>query len=122
MATYTQDKLYDLWFDNKITERDLDLKLVQLHIEETSTAERKAEITKAFQQSEGDTGSVQVQVAILTERIKNLTAHLKEHKHDYSTRRGLLGQVSKRSRLLRYLERTDRQAYLDLIGKLGLRK
>ncbi|MEM6392254.1 MAG: 30S ribosomal protein S15 [Planctomycetota bacterium] len=86
------------------------------------TAERKTEVIKEFGRTESDSGSPEVQVAILTHRIKELTEHLKQHKHDFASRRGLLNQVSKRNRLLRYLQRTNRQSYLDLIAKLGLRK
>ena len=69
-----------------------------------------------------DTGSPSVQVAVLTERIKELTEHLKVHKHDFATRRGLLQMVGKRRRLLRYIAAHDSQAYLDLIKKLGIRR
>ena len=69
-----------------------------------------------------DTGSPEVQVALLTEQIAQLTEHLKSHKHDYASRRGLLMMVGKRSRLLRYLARRDREAYQALIKRLGLRK
>jgi small subunit ribosomal protein S15 len=86
------------------------------------TAERKAEVVKEYQRNDKDSGSPEVQVAVLTTRIKELTEHLKVHKHDYASRRGLLQMVSKRSRLLRYLAREDRQAYLNLIKRLGLRK
>ena len=86
------------------------------------TAERKAEVIKEFQRDANDSGSPEVQVAVLTTRIKELTEHLKVHKHDYSSQRGLLQMVSTRSRLLRYLARIDRQRYLDLIKRLGLRK
>ncbi|MEM1109001.1 MAG: 30S ribosomal protein S15 [Planctomycetota bacterium] len=86
------------------------------------TAERKAEVIKEFQRDEKDSGSPEVQVAVLTTRIRELTEHLKSHKHDYASQRGLLQMVSKRSRLLKYLARIDRQRYLDLIQKLGLRK
>jgi small subunit ribosomal protein S15 len=86
------------------------------------SAERRAELIKEYGQNENDTGSAQVQVAILTEDIRELTEHLKEHKHDFSTRRGLLQKVSKRNRLSAYLKRSDREAYLDLIKRLGLRK
>ncbi|MEM1211228.1 MAG: 30S ribosomal protein S15 [Planctomycetota bacterium] len=86
------------------------------------TAERKTEVIKEFGRTESDSGSPEVQVAILTHRIKELTEHLKQHKQDFASRRGLLNQVSKRNRLLRYLQRTNRQSYLDLIAKLGLRK
>ncbi|MEO1235457.1 MAG: 30S ribosomal protein S15 [Planctomycetota bacterium] len=86
------------------------------------TAERKAEVIKEFQRNDKDSGSPEVQVAVLTARIRELTEHLKSHKHDYASQRGLLQMVSTRSRLLRYLARIDRQRYLDLIQKLGLRK
>ncbi|MEL7088753.1 MAG: 30S ribosomal protein S15 [Planctomycetota bacterium] len=86
------------------------------------TAERKAEIIKEYQRDDKDSGSPEVQVAVLTTRIRELTEHLKSHKHDYASRRGLLQMVSTRSRLLKYLARIDRQRYLDLIKRLGLRK
>ncbi|MEM9416595.1 MAG: 30S ribosomal protein S15 [Planctomycetota bacterium] len=86
------------------------------------TAEKKQEVINAFGRDDKDTGSPEVQVAILTHRIKEMTAHLKQHKHDYSSQRGLLAMVSKRTRLLRYLKKNNRQSYLDLIAKLGLRK
>lgn len=71
---------------------------------------------------EKDTGSPEVQVALLTRQIAELTDHLRSHKHDYASRRGLLSMVGRRSRLLRYLARTDRDAYQALIKRLGLRK
>ncbi len=86
------------------------------------TAEKKAELIQTFRRSEDDSGSPEVQVALLTERINQLTQHLRTHKHDYHSRRGLLMLVSKRNRLLRYLARTERPRYLELIGRLGLRK
>ncbi|MEM9884043.1 MAG: 30S ribosomal protein S15 [Planctomycetota bacterium] len=86
------------------------------------TAERKAEVIKEYQRGENDSGSPEVQVAVLTTRIRELTEHLKVHKHDYASQRGLLQMVSTRTRLLKYLARIDRQRYLDLIKKLGLRK
>ena len=86
------------------------------------TAQKKTEIIGDFRRSDDDSGSPEVQVAIMTHRIRELTEHLRSHKHDYSSRRGLLDLVSKRTRLLRYLARIDRQRYLDLIGRLGLRK
>lgn len=86
------------------------------------TQEAKSELIEAFAQHEGDTGSPEVQVAILTERIKYLTEHLKVHKHDYHTRRGLLKLVGRRRRLLRYLNKTDVNRYRAVIGRLGLRK
>ncbi len=88
----------------------------------TVTAEQKSQIITDYRRSEKDSGSPQVQVAVLTEKVRSLTEHLKVHKHDYSSRRGLLVMVSKRNRLLQYLARKDRSAYQDLIGRLGLRK
>ena len=84
--------------------------------------EEKNQIIKDFAREEGDTGSPEVQVALLTARIKQVAVHLRENKQDTHNRRGLVMMVGKRNRLLRYLARTDRQRYLDLIGRLGLRK
>jgi len=86
------------------------------------TAERKQEIIKDNAQSTGDTGSPEVQVAILTERIVNLTEHFKTHAKDNHSRRGLLMLVNKRRSLLDYLKREDNSRYTALIAKLGLRK
>ncbi len=86
------------------------------------TKEVKSAIVKEYQRDAKDTGSVEVQVAILTEEIKVLTEHLKEHIHDYHSKRGLLQKVGKRRSLLDYLKRTDVQRYRELISKLGLRK
>jgi len=86
------------------------------------TPERKQELIKEYARSEGDTGSVEVQVAVLTERISNLTNHLKDNKHDYSSRRGLLMLVGRRRRLLNYLKASEETRYLDLIKRLGIRK
>lgn len=86
------------------------------------TAERKKEVISEFGCKEGDSGSPQVQIAILTSRILSLTEHLRRHKHDHHSRRGLLQMVSRRNRLLRYLARTDNPAYVALIARLGLRK
>ena len=86
------------------------------------TAERKQEIIKDNAQSTGDTGSPEVQVAILTERITNLTEHFKTHAKDNHSRRGLLMLVNKRRSLLDYLKREDSERYSALIAKLGLRK
>ncbi len=88
----------------------------------TITAERKAEVIKDNAQSEGDSGSPEVQVAILTERINNLTGHFKTHAKDNHSRRGLLMMVNKRRSLLDYLKRIDSARYTALISKLGLRK
>ena len=71
---------------------------------------------------DSDTGSPEVQVSVLTERINGLTGHLRTHRHDFASRRGLLMMVSRRNRLLRYLAKKNHQRYLDLIGRLGLRK
>lgn len=84
--------------------------------------ETKQGIVKELQSHKTDSGSSAVQVGIMTERIKELTAHLKVHKHDYMARRGLLQLVGKRRRLLQYIAREDGQAYLDLIAKLGIRR
>tara|TARA_B100001939_G_scaffold346078_2_gene364064 strand:+ start:1254 stop:1535 length:282 start_codon:yes stop_codon:yes gene_type:complete len=86
------------------------------------TAEKKQELIKEFATSEGDTGSPEVQVALLTERIVNLTEHFKTHAKDNHSRRGLLMLVNKRRRLLDYLKKTDMERYQSLIKRLGLRK
>jgi len=86
------------------------------------TLERKAELMKEFATKEGDTGSPEVQVALLSERIANLTEHFKTHKKDNHSRRGLLKQVSQRRRLLDHLNKTDSARYQALIAKLGLRR
>ncbi|WP_420563175.1 30S ribosomal protein S15 [Thalassobaculum sp.] len=86
------------------------------------TAERKAELIKEYAQKEGDTGSPEVQVAILSERISNLTEHMKTHKHDFHSRRGLLMMVGQRRRLLDYLKKKSNDRYSSLINSLGLRR
>ncbi|WP_306028098.1 MULTISPECIES: 30S ribosomal protein S15 [unclassified Stappia] len=86
------------------------------------TAERKAELIKEYAIKEGDTGSADVQVAILTERIANLTEHFKGHGKDNHSRRGLLKMVSLRRSLLDYLKKTEEGRYQDLIKRLGLRR
>jgi small subunit ribosomal protein S15 len=86
------------------------------------TQERKAELIKEFGRADGDTGSPEVQVSILTERIRNLTEHLKEHKKDFHSRRGLLIMVGQRRGLLDYLRRKNQARYEDLIKTLGLRR
>ena len=88
----------------------------------TITAERKTEVVKDHARQDGDTGSPEVQVAILTERIRNLTEHFKGHKKDNHSRRGLLMMVNKRRALLDFLRKKDGDRYLALIAKLGLRK
>jgi small subunit ribosomal protein S15 len=86
------------------------------------TPERKAELISKFATNEGDTGSPEVQVAVLTERILNLTEHFKAHKKDNHSRRGLLTLVSTRRSLLDYLKKKDNARYLALIKELGLRR
>ena len=88
----------------------------------TISNERKAEVIGAHQKGGSDTGSPEVQIAILTERINGLTEHMRTHRKDYASRRGLLGLVSRRRRLLDYVRGEDPQRYLDIIGKLGIRK
>jgi len=86
------------------------------------TASRKAEVIKDFAKKSGDTGSPEVQVAILSERINNLTEHFKSHAKDNHSRRGLLKMVSHRRQLLDYLRRTNESSYKSLIEKLGIRR
>ena len=86
------------------------------------TKDRKAQLIDQFRREPSDTGSPEVQIALLTARITELTEHLRVHKKDHASRRGLLMMVSKRSSLLNYLRNTDRSRYLALIGRLGLRK
>ncbi len=85
-------------------------------------AEVKKSIMQEYATTEGDTGSPEVQVAMLTKRIKDLTEHLKTHKHDHHSRRGLLLLVGQRKRLLTYLQKKDITRYRELIGRLGLRR
>ena len=87
-----------------------------------TTKERKSELVAQFQRAANDTGSPEVQIALLTDRILYLTEHMRQHKKDFSSRRGLLKLVSQRSDLLKYLRDTDRPRYLAVIQKLGLRK
>lgn len=86
------------------------------------TKERKQELMKEFATKPGDTGSTEVQVAVLTERISNLTAHMKGHVKDFHSRRGLLMMVGHRRRLLDYLKRTSFERYQSLVSRLGLRR
>jgi small subunit ribosomal protein S15 len=88
----------------------------------TITNERKQELIGDFRLSDNDTGSPEVQIAILTTRINGLTEHLRRHKKDHAGRRGLLMMVSQRRRLLDYLRRVNPQRYLDVIGRLEIRK
>ncbi len=84
--------------------------------------EARARVISGHRRHEKDSGSPEVQIALITARVADLTEHLKDHKQDHHSRRGLLMMVGKRNRLLRYLSRTDRDGYLKLIEKLGLRK
>lgn len=84
--------------------------------------ERKAEIVSKYGKNANDTGSVEVQIAVLTEEINALTEHLKEHKHDFHSRRGLLKKVGQRRSLLNYLVKTDVTRYREIVKSLGLRK
>ena len=86
------------------------------------STDKKSKIIADLQKDKKDTGSPEVQVGILTERVKELTAHLKTHKHDFMARRGLLQAVGKRKRLLKYIAEEDGKAYLALIKKLGIRR
>ena len=86
------------------------------------SADVKKNIIAEYGTAEGDTGSPEVQIALLTQRIKDLTEHSREHKHDHHSRRGLLLLVGRRKRLLRYLEDTDIERYRSLIKRLGLRR
>ena len=86
------------------------------------TAEQKKEILAEYGLHESDTGSPEAQVAMLSKRISDLTDHLKQHKHDHHTRRGLMGLVGRRRRLLRYLQQVDINRYRSLIERLGLRR
>ena len=86
------------------------------------SAAKKQEVFKEFATHDGDTGSPEVQVAMLTRRIGEITEHLRSHKRDYASRRGLVMMVGRRNRLLRYLSRIDRSRYQNLIKSLGLRK
>jgi small subunit ribosomal protein S15 len=86
------------------------------------TADRKQEVLKEFAQAANDTGSPEVQVALLTERIKNLTEHLQSHDKDFHSRRGLLVMVGQRRRLLDYLKKKNTKRYQDIVAKLGLRR
>jgi small subunit ribosomal protein S15 len=88
----------------------------------TMTVEEKSEIVRKFGKDENDTGATEVQVALLTQRINHLTEHLREHKHDHHSRRGLLMLVGRRRRFLRYLQRNDLESYRSLVRELGLRR
>lgn len=87
-----------------------------------AVVENKEEIIQEYQTHEGDTGSPEVQVAVLSKKISHLTEHLREHNHDYHSRRGLLQMVGKRRRLLKYLQKNDVERYRSLIARLGLRR
>jgi small subunit ribosomal protein S15 len=86
------------------------------------TSESKAEVVKRFQRATTDTGSPEVQIALLTARIQDLTSHFEKHKHDHHSRRGLLKLVNQRRQLLDYLKKKDEGRYNDLINQLGIRR
>jgi small subunit ribosomal protein S15 len=88
----------------------------------TITAEEKSDIVQRFGKGENDTGATEVQVALLTHRINHLTEHLRTHKHDHHSRRGLLMLVGRRRRFLNYMQRKDLEGYRSLIRELGLRR
>ena len=88
----------------------------------TITKERKQELIQDYKRGPNDTGSPEVQISVLTTRINGLTEHMRTHKKDYASRRGLLSLVSRRRRLLDYLKQIDPQRYLDIIGRLDIRK
>ena len=88
----------------------------------TITKDRKQELIQEFKRGDSETGSPEVQISILTTRINGLTEHMRVHKKDFASRRGLLMMVSRRRRLLDYLKNIDPQRYLDIIGRLGIRK
>ena len=98
------------------------VQILEEHQDVALTVEQKKEILSEYGLHETDTGSPEAQVAMLTKRIVDLTEHLKQHKHDHHTRRGLLALVGRRRRLLKYLEKTDIQRYRTLIERLGLRR
>ena len=87
-----------------------------------AVVENKQEIIGEYRTSEADTGSPEVQVAVLTQRIRHLTEHMRTHKHDFRSRRGLLQMVGRRRRLLKYLQKKDVERYRTLIARLGLRR
>jgi small subunit ribosomal protein S15 len=93
-----------------------------VHTVAATLPDQRSEVIAKFARSEGDTGSPEVQVALLTMRIDHLTEHLKEHKHDHHSRRGLLQMVGRRRRLLNYLRDKDIERYRALIAELGLRR
>jgi len=88
----------------------------------TATKDDKSKVIKDYQRDKNDTGSAEVQIALLSKRINHLTEHLQTHKHDESTRRGLLKMVGRRRRLLAYLKRKDLKGYIDISDKLKIRR
>lgn len=98
------------------------MRVIQLDEAMALDAQAKSEVVKKFQRFAGDTGSPEVQVALLSARIDQLSDHFKEHKHDHHSRQGLLKMVSSRRKLLDYLRNSDTPRYQDLITRLGLRK
>jgi small subunit ribosomal protein S15 len=111
--------LFRVTLFKSLTGRDLDIGVDQNSV---LARERKADVINRFRTHQADTGSPEVQIAILSERIGELTEHFKSHKKDHASRRGLLMMVSKRRRLLDYLKTYDTERYKDVIQKLGIRK
>ena len=111
-------KNMDINFISEITGLTID----EIKNSKTLNKEKKQEIIKKYARTEGDTGSAEVQIAILTEEINNLTEHFRTHIHDYHSKRGLQKMVGRRKKLLAYLKRTDVVEYRELIKKLNLRK
>lgn len=91
-------------------------------LRETAAASKKGDLITKYQSHKDDTGSIEVQIAVLTKKVSDLTKHLQEHKKDFDSRRGLLMMVGKRRRLLNYLKKTDEEQYNKLIADLGLRR
>jgi small subunit ribosomal protein S15 len=103
-------------------EKQVEIVREQRGAKKLAVVENKGELMREYATHEGDTGSPEVQVALLTSRIRHLTEHMREHKHDFHSRRGLLQMVGQRRRLLKYLQKKDVERYRSLIGRLGLRR
>jgi len=105
-----------------LAEKEMTEKKEEKKVVSKKPAKEKVDLIKKYQSHKEDTGSTEVQIAILTKKISDLTKHLKEHKKDFDSRRGLLMMVGKRRRLLNYLKKSDEERYTKLIADLGLRK
>jgi small subunit ribosomal protein S15 len=113
-TTHQRSLVHALGFKNSFDTWTMEKKMI--------TKEKTAELIKTFGKNPKDTGSPEVKVAIITERINNLSSHFEGHKHDYSSKRGLMKLIGQRKQYLSYLSKTDEKRYTDLIAKLGLRK